>query len=397
MDARRTSIILYAALSAMVLLATFTGFPPDWKTAGIERPAPFPPLCPQTLLSGGFGDAFERFFARKFGLRGFGIRLAHQLGWEVFGVLPVPGGTPIDVGADHWLFEHDYVRHNVRRYGMRKSEAKEFASRMVALRQRLATRGVPLVVCVSPSKAIVYPEYLLDAMKPTPEFAGNALARDILVAHLRQAGVAVIDSSALFLEWKRDGVLLFPRNGTHWNAYGAQRIWDEIVDAARAQNRALPPVPSVKGHVMGPPLKSDRDLAALYNMVRYPYAEKSVPYPVMEEGGEAGAGRRMRVLGVGDSFSFQLADAMGRCGAVESFRLLYYNKADYRFAWAPGKRPRENAPAQHRLPSFDAKGFDIDEATRDCDLVVVEFNDVFARKRAWGFALEPRHSSRARP
>ena len=40
----------------------------------------------------------------------------------------------------------------------------------------------------------------------------------------------------------------------------------------------------------------------------------------------------------------------------------------------------------------DFSSFDIDEATRDCDLVIVEFNDVFARKRAWGFGLERRSS-----
>ena len=170
----------------MVLLATFTGFPPDWKTAGIERPAPFPSLRPQALPAGGFGDAFERFFAQKFGLRGFGIRLAHQLGWEVFGVLPAPGGTPIDVGTDHWLYEHDYVRHNVRRYGMRRKEAVEFARRMSALRDRLAARGIPLVVCLSPSKAAVYPEHLLDTMRPAPQSAGKTPARDTLVAHLRE-------------------------------------------------------------------------------------------------------------------------------------------------------------------------------------------------------------------
>lgn len=394
MDARKAGIILFAAVSATALLATFTGLPPDWKTAGIERPAPMPSLKPKSLMSGRFGEEFERHFAQKFGLRGYGIRLAHQLEWEVFGVMPPTGGTSVDVGYGHWLYEHDYVRHNVRRYEMRKSEAEEFAARMVALRQRLAVRGIPLVVCVSPSKAIVYPEYLLDTMKPRPEFAGNTLARDTLVAHLRQSGIAVVDSSMLFLEWKSDGVLLFPRNGTHWNAYGAQRIWDEIVAAARVQNQTIPPVPAVKGHVMSVPLKSDRDLASLYNMVRYPYAEKEVPYPVLDEDATK-AGRRLRVLGTGDSFSFQLADAMGRCGAVESFRLIYYNKADYRYAWVPGERPRENRPEKHRLSSLDAASFDIDEATRDCDLVIVELNDVFARKRAWGFALTPRGGSKA--
>ncbi len=384
MDARKASIILFAAVSATVLLATFTGFPPDWKPAGVEKLAPMPSLRPKSLISGRFGEEFERHFAQQFGVRGYGIRLAHQLGWEIFGTLPPTGGTIVDRGKDHWLFEHEYVRHHVHRYEMKKKEAVEFADRMATLKEHLSKRGIALVVCVSPSKADVYPEYLPDGTEPSAEEKGNTPARDQLVMRLRHAGVAVVDSRAFFLKWKKGEVPLFARNGTHWNAYGAQRIFNAIVSTARKQNKSIPPVPKVIGHVDAPPLMTDHDLSALYNMIRYPYAEKAVPYPLFAEKA-TNANRRLRILGVGDSFSFQLADAMGRCGAVESFRLLYYNKADYRFAWAPGDRPRESKPEKYRMPSFNAKSFDIDEATRDCDLVIVELNDIFARKRAWGF------------
>jgi hypothetical protein len=384
MDARKTSIILFAAVSATVLLATFTGLPPDWKPAGVERPAPMPSLRPRSLMSGNFGVEFERHFAQKFGVRGYGIRLAHQLSWDFFGTLPPTGGTIVDRGKDHGLFEHEYSRHHVHRYEMKKKEAVEFAARMATLKEHLAKRGIPLVVCISPSKAAVYPEYLPDDLAPSAGEEGNTPARDLLVKHLRHAHVAVVDSRARFKKMKKDGVPLFARNGTHWNAYGAQRIFNTVVSVARRQNPSLPPVPKVIGHVAAAPLRTDHDLSALYNMIRYPYTEKAVPYPVFEESA-TNISHRLRILGVGDSFSFQLADAMGRCGAVESFRLLYYNKADYRFAWSPDERPRENKAEHHRQPSFDARHFDIDEATQDCDLVLVELNDIFARKRAWGF------------
>ena len=390
MDARKASIILFAAVSAVALLATFTGFPPDWKLAGIEKPAPMPSLRPKSLMSGRFGGDFERHFAQKFGLRGYGIRLAHQLGWEIFGTLPRTGGTAVDMGLEHWLYEHQYVRHHVHRYEMRRKEAQAFAAHLAAVGERLSARGIPLVVCVSPSKADVYPEYLPDGMQPSAEELARRPARDQLVGSLRRAGVAVVDSRAQFLKWKKDGVQLFARTGTHWNAYGAQRIFSAVIAAARKQNPSIPSVPKVIGHVDAPPLLADHDLSALYNMCRYPYPEKTVPYPLLSER-PANTRHRLRILGVGDSFSYQLADAMGRCGAVESFRLLYYNSADYRYSWAPEERPRENRPDKFRLPSFDPGDFDIDEATRDCDLVIVEFNDVFAHKRAWGFAAGPQN------
>lgn len=387
MDARKAGIILYAAAAATMLLATFAGFPPDWKPAGVEEPAPLPSFRPKSLLSGTFAEEFDRFFARQFGFRGFGIRLAHQLEWDLFGTLPRPKGTAIDEGSDHWLYEHLYVSHHVHRYGMPPDEASEFAARMAALRDCLAKRGIPLVVCVAPSKPSVYGEYLPGYAVPSAAEENNTPARDRLVESLRREGVPTVDSLPLFLSWKEEGPLLFSRNGTHWNAYGAQRVFDAIIAAARAQNPSLPPVPTVTGFVDAPPLLTDSDLSALFNIFRYPFEEKTVPYPTLSSLPEPTA-KRLRILGVGDSFSFQLADAMGRCGAVESFRFLYYNKADYRFSWVPNKHPRENRPEKFRLPSFSADDFDLDEATRDVDLVLVELNDIFARQRAWDFGTK---------
>ena len=205
MDARKTGIILFAAAAATALLATFTGFPPDWKPAGVEKPAPLPSFRPKSLLSGTFGVAFERHFAQRFGLRGFGIRLAHQLEWDIFGVLPRTGGTAVDEGVDHWLYEHEYVKHHMHRYEMRRGEAKEFAARMVALRDHLSKRGIPLVVCVSPSKAAVYPKYLPAGSEPSAEEKYNKPARDQLLRYLRRAHVSVVDARKLFRLWKRKG------------------------------------------------------------------------------------------------------------------------------------------------------------------------------------------------
>lgn len=384
MDARRTSILLFAAAWALVLSATFAGFPRDWKTAGKETSAPVPPA--RTLLTGEFGEGFERHFAQAFGFRGFGIRLAHQLGWAVFRTLPETGGTVIDRGKDGWLYEHPYVRDYVRRFEMLPEEVEEFAGRMSSLRDLLAAKGIPLVVCLSPSKAAVYPEHLPGYAAPSEKEWRNTPARDMLLEGLRAAGISVVDGRALFLAWKREGTPLFARNGTHWNAYGAQRVFDAVVAAARAQDAAFPAVPETAGHVDASPLATDHDLSDLYNMIRYPYGERTSPYPVLSDA-PAPEGGRLRILGVGDSFAFQLADAMGRTGAVESFRLLYYNKGDYRFAWAEGEKPRENFPDRFRLPSFDPAAFDIGEATEECDLVLVEMNDFYARQRAWGFAL----------
>ena len=393
MKARLASTILFAAAAATVVIATATRVPPDWKLAGVEAPAERPPLSPDAWFSGKFAAATEPWIARKFGFRGFAIRLAHQLDWELFGNLPSPGGTAIDVGRDHWLYEHTYIRHYVRRYGMPQEDADAFAARMADLRVRLAARGVALVVCLSPSKPAVYPEFLLERDRPPAKNMAKIPARDTLAAALERAEVPLVDCTTLLREWKEVGApALFPRNGTHWNAFAAQCCLAEIWRLAAIDAPGLPRLPPLAGFKMAPPLQTDSDLSALYNMVRYPYAEDAQPYPHLlssANGVDAAPSRhRAKVLGVGDSFSFQLADAMGRSDAVAEFRLLYYNKADYRFAWKEGERPRENDAARARLGAIDPATFNLDAAITDggYNLVIVELNDVFARQCAWGFA-----------
>ena len=387
MNARKISILFFSAVAAALLAASALRLPVDWRLAGVEAPVARPPLSARAWLSGEFAAAFEPWAARKFAFRGFAIRVAHQLEWFFFRTLPVSGGTAIDIGHDHWLYEHEYIRHYVRRYGMLQEDADEFASRLAALRGRLAKRGVPLVVCLSPSKPAVYPEYLLDRDRPPQKHMDRVPARDTLAAALAEAGIPLVDCTAILTKWRAEGApALFSRNGTHWNAYAAQRVLAEIWRLAVRDAPALPALPPLVGYVSKEPLPSDNDLCSLYNMVRYPFLEATQPYPLLDAAGAAPGGRRVRVLGVGDSFSFQLADAMGRTGLVSQFRLLYYNKAEYLFAWQEGERPEVNDAVKARLRELPPDGADLEAMFADCDLVVVELNDVYAKQRAWGFA-----------
>ncbi len=392
MDARKTSLFFFAAVFATVLVATLLRLPLDWPLAGVEQTPALGRPTAATWFSGDFAARVEPWLGKRFAFRGFAIRLAHQLDWEVFGLLPKSGGTPIDIGFGNWLFEHEYIRHHVKRHPMRGELAEDFALRLAGLRARLLEKGVPLVVCMSPSKPAVYPEFLPSVLQPSGKYLANTPARDTMAAALKKAGVPLLDCTTTLISWKAPtpswenagGPLLFPRNGSHWNAYAAQRCLGELWALARADAPGLPEMPSVTGYADKPPLPTDKDLCALYNMVAYPYAEATVPYPVLDQ--LPPPDRRIRVLQVGDSFSFQLADAFGRAGIASDFTLLYYNKAEYHFHWDAGERPVCNDAKSKRLGVVDPDTFDYEKAFANCDVVIVEFNDVFANACAWDFA-----------
>ena len=388
--ARRASIAVFAAVALCALSATFLHIPPDRRLAGTEAGVRAPRLTPRTWLDGSFAAGVEPWLARHFGFRGYAIRVANQINYSFFGSLPKNKGTGIDVGRDHWLFEHEYVRFHVGRYRMKQRHADRFARQAAKLRGLLAKRGIPLVVLVSPAKPEIYPEYLPDGVWPDAKTLASVTAREQMSSALRKAGVPVVDAHDLLLQMKDEpgAPLLFPAFGTHWNLYAAQRTLQEVWGAARKDAPSLPPFPSATGFEMAPPSPTDRDLEGLLNLLWYHRAD-DVPRPVF--GDEAPSGDRAAMPGVllvGDSFCFQLMELLHRSRCAGFGRLLFYFRARYEYPYAAMADAGEDAfdrAEDFRKGSLDYGGLDWDGLLDGVGLVVIEFNEIYARRCAWGF------------
>ncbi len=385
--ARKISIIVISLLASVIIITTLLQLPIDWRLSGVEAPTKRPTLTPAALFDGTTARETDTFLTSKFGFRGFAIRLQHQLTWTFFRQLPSLRGTKIDVGKERWLFEHEYIRHYAKRFPIREEYAVDFADRLLAVKNLLDKENIPFVVCVSPSKANVYPEFTPTEHHPTPETLAYTIAIDSLIPLLRERGIVVVNSTELLLKLKSQNpdILLFPKNGTHWNYYAAQRVADEIWLEAQKQNPSLPNIPSTIGHVNKPLFAADCDLSALYNMLSYPYNVPLTPYPLLSD--TPAPERKMKIFGVGDSFSYQLVDAFGRTGAFDQFRLLYYNKAEYLFKYDPKKPDLADDAAKHRVGPIDHSKYDLIAELKNCDLFIFEFNEIFARSYGWDFKL----------
>ena len=373
------------ALLALAIIAATALYPRlDWKLAGAENAVPAPGLSPQKWLSGEIQAQTEPWLARRFGVRGFALRTANQLNYSVFH--RKPANTSVVFGKDGWLYEKGYFTYYQERHPLKRpKQAKQFAGQMAALRDRLSERGIPLVVVVSPSKLEIYPEHLPDGIAPSDEALTRTPGYIQVIEALKAAGIPIVDAHALLLDWKNDGIPLFPKTGTHWNSYAAQKCMAEAWRTARAEEsgKGLPPFPEVTGSEDRSPIGADTDLGDLLNFIHSPGSGEKVPYPVLAQ---TESGKRARVLMVGDSFTFQLVDAMGRSGCVADVKLLYYFRGIYDFRWKEGETPVFNNPEDFRTGSVDHKKIDYNELVADKDIVVVEFNEIYARNFAWGFA-----------
>jgi alginate O-acetyltransferase complex protein AlgJ len=138
--------------------------------------------------------------------------------WRIFGA----GGPQVWVGRDDWLFLIDELRpwpHAEAEMSSRVDLARRVAA-------RLRGQDIDLLVALVPDKAR-QAAALLDG----PRTAQADRRYDVLVAALREAGLAVVDLRAALTD--PDGASFY-RADTHWNQAGAAR-------AAAAIARAVTP------------------------------------------------------------------------------------------------------------------------------------------------------------
>ena len=397
--ARTLSVAGLAAMFALVFCGTLCGFPPDVRLGGVERRATVPRLTARTWFGGDFAASVEPWLARHLGWRGIGIRTANQINASIFRRVPGGVNTSVMTGAGGWLFEKAYVRERTRRPAFRPGVADTFAADLARLQRICRQRGTAFAVMIAPSKAEIYPERLPEPFRRLPPAAAaQTNAYQQLAAALRGTDVACVDAHAAFLEWKREGVDLFPPGGTHWNHYGAQRALERLWQALRAQpaDHNLPILPALAGHRHRAPVGTDNDLARLLNMWSSgPRGRCPVPFPVLEET-YVPAAAPLRIAIAGDSFAFTLIDALARTGVRGEVDFFFYCRHHYQ-ARLTGER-RETAGAV----DLGDIGFDAVAAhprLADADILILVFNEIHARKCGWGLpaALARRQASEPAP
>ena len=378
--ARIWSVVFTAVVLGTIVSATLFHIPPDWPLGGAEESLKTTPLSAKTWFDGSFAKDAEQWMLRRFGLRGFAIRLANQIGYSVFGHLPESRGTAIFQGKEGWLFESYYRSFYEKPTKADGEQIAKMARDLAVIQNYLLEKGTELVVVIAPSKLEVYSEYLPDGIEKT---ASRLSARDQVLEALRTEGVNHVDGRSLFLSWKKEPEtpLLFPEYGIHWNAYGAQRILDEIWKTIGSPA----PLPQVVGYKKVFPFGTDTDLLLLLNLPFYQGLPPRVPYPVLSD--FPTPERPLSVLLVGDSFSHQLVDAIGRTGCFSKARHLYYFRTIFDYTWKPGEHPKTSTIGDHRTGRVeDHESVDWADVLPRYDVVILEFNEIYSRKAIWGFA-----------
>lgn len=364
--------VLFVVLLWLPVLQRASKLFPEPSLFGVEQKAKKPELSLRTWLSGGFQEAYDRYFTERVGLRGYLVRTYNQFNFSLFRELPKKEGTRIVVGRDNWLYERDYLETYNEPCRKRPEKLERIVRGVKRLQDELGERGVAFLLVLAPSKVEVYPEYLPAGLL-APGRGERLSAYDRMRPLLEEAGVNLVDAVALFKTWKPvKPHPLFSRGGVHWNYYSAGLVVEEIVRRLEElTGRDLVNL-SVRGvEVDYTAHGTDNDIGDLLNLWKSRSMIGPQVHPVFDRQAGRGA-HRLDLLFVGDSFVRTLAEIMDAEGVQERCDIFFYFKRRFAF---PGDR--EEKLSRRRL--------DWTKEVLSRDAVIIEINEHWMPDIGFGF------------
>jgi len=277
-------------------------------------------LTPASWWDRSFQEHFDAWFTSRLEPRRWIVRLVNQVYYSAFGRSHA-NEDKIVVGRDGWLYEVPYLRSYCGPATPPELLAP-LVRRIAALAAALAHHAIPMVLVVTPSKAVVMPEFLPPDLCDPPQ--DKAATATTFVALAREAGLAVVDGTAMTRAAKAaDPLPPFPPGGTHWSNLMGERAAGALVDAAnRAAGKDFGAAEIGEPRWDAPPAKYDADLANLLNLFRAP-----VDYPTAAADfacRTTDAGRGTDVTAVGGSFLHMVLQPLSDCGMFRSIEIYFY-------------------------------------------------------------------------
>ncbi len=177
-------------------------------------------------------------------------------------------GARVRPGCDGWLFLTDEMRIN--RHAQDNADTK--AAAVIDIQQRLAKRGIQLLVAVVPDKSRIGASQLCDLRRPA-QLQDRAVA---WVAALNKAGVKAIDLAPTLQPL---GAEAFLRTDTHWSEVGSSAAAKAIVQQVQAMGISATPHTDYERTLQNP-ARRPGDLVHLAGLDWLPVSAQPAPETV---------------------------------------------------------------------------------------------------------------------
>jgi hypothetical protein len=301
---------------------------------GVEQKEKMPSLSWESYSKGIFQGEIEAYLKQNFGFRAPLIRLYNQYLWDFFGYTNVSAGQ-VSFGKNGWLYEpwfvEDYYQSRMYHYTddslVMAQKLNEEAFRIFQLQNILKSYGIDLFVCMLPGKDFVYPENLPEntAYHKKKYFT----AKEFYGKRFPELGINHINIGEWFLQMKDTADFpLFPQTGTHWSNLSALYAADSILHYMEGLKGIQLAKLNIGQKQEGEAISPDDDLESLMNLIRPLYntphfnakatVNDSIPGTV-----------KAKLITIGDSFFWNIANQLPMSGIFSSFPYWYYNSTVY--------------------------------------------------------------------
>lgn len=209
-----TLILFIVILIALAVL--FFNFKPDQISAVENRKLAEPVSIREGLTN--FMISVEDSIDDRIGFRDNMMQFHNQLNYSILKA----NHSKVIMGDDGWLFFRDdlsdYTGTNIK-----PEKTQRQLSIIKAIDRWCEDRGITFILAVGPNKSTVYSNYMPDGIYHTEKNNADCLvellqAEDILVSYPKEALIEHRDEQELYM-----------RLDTHWNAYGAWYMMNDIV------------------------------------------------------------------------------------------------------------------------------------------------------------------------
>lgn len=367
--------LAFCFVGFLALVAVLSVVPPViWKLRGVVEESPLPVFNWTTIRSGAAMRATEAWFNTHLGLRTLWVRIDNQINFSLFQETSArEGRSQVVSGPDDWLFERHYIAHTVTPGKLSEARLREILPHIRSVQDKLARRGIPLLLVFAPNKADIYPEHAPQAFfagrRPADYTTDFERARPLL----REFGINFYDGSTRFKAWKQElPDQLFPRSGTHWSYNAVYRVANDL--RAWLNPRMRRPIPELQLARLqsGEPRQEDYDLLGLLNLVTAAPYEHATPFPEMVPQTAVPVEKLPRLLWVYDSFGWMPIKLLYSANALGPTQSFYYFSSTY------------DLPAVTLNP-LQPKTQDWETKLKDYDAVVFVLADIAVEYIGWDF------------
>lgn len=183
---------------------------------------------------------FDQYYKENFGWRNALFYVYSRWKYQVLGESPLP--EKVIVGKNGWHYLGNSYNHVVDQhrnlYPLSADSARIITDNLVRHQRELARQGIKFYVLIAPDSHTIYPEYLPDALKPSPKPSRLDVFRYYVNRH---TSLPLIDIRDTLWTAKKNHVVYY-QTDTHWNDYGTLVGCAALLNRIRQDVPTMPPV-----------------------------------------------------------------------------------------------------------------------------------------------------------